>query len=173
MATAIQGFRVAARSCSCRSAAHQYATRTIGLDRAFTTTSTRQLRKPAEDVRKKLRKSSDPLAQEILDLEKSILNEPSESELWKAALENVARDVPQRGQRMPSRTMKPKQTFMNIGDPDPWEYEDTLQDDDDDINALAHGELEQHREIRHYARLAAWEMPLLSSRSFPISAKGL
>ena len=33
----------------------------------------------------------------------------------------------------------------------------------DDITSLGHGELEQHREMRHYARLAAWEMPLLSS----------
>lgn len=35
----------------------------------------------------------------------------------------------------------------------------------DDITSLAHGELEQHREIREYARIAAWEMPLLSSTS--------
>jgi len=34
---------------------------------------------------------------------------------------------------------------------------------EDDITSLAHGELEQHREYREYARLAAWEMPLLSS----------
>ena len=33
----------------------------------------------------------------------------------------------------------------------------------DDITSLGHGELEQHREMRHYARIAAWEMPLLSS----------
>ena len=33
----------------------------------------------------------------------------------------------------------------------------------DDISSLAHGELEQHREMREYARIAAWEMPLLSS----------
>ena len=33
----------------------------------------------------------------------------------------------------------------------------------DDISSLAHGELEQHREIREMARIAAWEMPLLSS----------
>ena len=41
----------------------------------------------------------------------------------------------------------------------------------DDISSIAHGELEQHREIREYARIAAWEMPLLSSTfsSFPKS----
>lgn len=33
----------------------------------------------------------------------------------------------------------------------------------DDISSAGHGELEQHREMREYARIAAWEMPLLSS----------
>ena len=35
----------------------------------------------------------------------------------------------------------------------------------DDLTELGHAELEQHRELRHYARIAAWEMPLLSSMS--------
>ena len=47
------------------------------------------------------------------------------------------------------------------------EGEEELGPDDDyygdDITALGHGELEQHRELREYARLAAWELPLLSS----------
>ena len=50
------------------------------------------------------------------------------------------------------------------------EEQDTGEDDQfesDDITSLAHSELEQHREMRHYARLAAWEMPLLSSMSLP------
>lgn len=167
MATAIQGFRLAARSCSCKQAIHTSATRTIGFDRAFTTTSTRLKKGTAKkldtkDVLAKLEESSDPVVQEIIALEKGIQKEPSERAREHAIMERIA---PPRPQRMPSRTMRPKQTFMNIGDPDPWEYEDTLQDDDDDINALAHGELEQHREIRHYARLAAWELPMLSSRS--------
>ena len=36
----------------------------------------------------------------------------------------------------------------------------------DDITALGHGELEQHRELREYARIAVWEMPLLHSMLF-------
>lgn len=32
----------------------------------------------------------------------------------------------------------------------------------DDLTSLGHGELEQHRELREYARLIAWELPLLS-----------
>ena len=53
-----------------------------------------------------------------------------------------------------------------------WEEEEDKQDigeggeyQCDDITTLAHGELDEHREIREYARIAAWEMPLLSSKS--------
>ncbi|KOS20287.1 37S ribosomal protein S24 [Escovopsis weberi] len=34
--------------------------------------------------------------------------------------------------------------------------------DEDDITSMAHGKLDEVREMRHYARLAVWEMPLLS-----------
>lgn len=34
---------------------------------------------------------------------------------------------------------------------------------DDEITSMAHAELELHREMREYARIAAWDMPLLSS----------
>lgn len=41
-------------------------------------------------------------------------------------------------------------------------------DDDyyaDDITSHGHGQLEQHRELREYARLIAWELPLLNRTS--------
>ena len=43
-----------------------------------------------------------------------------------------------------------------------------VEDDDDDfrnddITSIGHAHLELHREMRHYARIAAWDMPLLSS----------
>ncbi|KAI9824641.1 MAG: hypothetical protein M1819_000842 [Sarea resinae] len=41
--------------------------------------------------------------------------------------------------------------------------------EEDDISSLAHAELEQHREIRDYARIAAWEMPLLSKLAKPFT----
>jgi len=41
----------------------------------------------------------------------------------------------------------------------PWEF--------DDISSTAHAELEQHREARHYARIAAYEMPRLSQLAKP------
>ncbi|PGH20762.1 hypothetical protein AJ80_03523 [Polytolypa hystricis UAMH7299] len=37
----------------------------------------------------------------------------------------------------------------------------------DAITSMAHAELEEHRELRQYARIAAWEMPLLSSLAKP------
>ena len=47
--------------------------------------------------------------------------------------------------------------------------EELGQDEDyygDDLTSLGHGELEQHRELREYARLIAWELPLLN-RTLP------
>jgi hypothetical protein len=38
----------------------------------------------------------------------------------------------------------------------------------DDLSALGHGRLEQHREIREYMRIASWEMPLLTGLLLPI-----
>lgn len=69
--------------------------------------------------------------------------------------------------QLPLRRKRLKQTFLNMGEAEPWEEDGMLDDDHDDITTLAHGELEQHREMRHYARLAAWEMPLLSSMWSP------
>lgn len=53
-----------------------------------------------------------------------------------------------------------------------WNYEDPGAGEDevfqgDDLSSMGHGELEQHREIREYARYAAWELPLLSKLAKP------
>ena len=37
----------------------------------------------------------------------------------------------------------------------------------DDLTSLGHGELEKHRELREYARLIAWELPLLNRTYIP------
>ncbi|KAI1380814.1 mitochondrial ribosomal protein [Hypoxylon crocopeplum] len=39
--------------------------------------------------------------------------------------------------------------------------------DEDDIMSMAHGKLEEFREYREYARITAWEMPLLSKLARP------
>ena len=62
---------------------------------------------------------------------------------------------------------RPKPGFFNYGEDDPMS---TGEDDDfegDDLSELGHAELDRHREMRHYARLAAWEMPMLSSEFRP------
>lgn len=53
--------------------------------------------------------------------------------------------------------------LMAMGEVDPVGTGPDDEFEGDDITSLAHGELEQHREMREYARIAAWEMPMLSS----------
>ena len=60
----------------------------------------------------------------------------------------------------PRPSAKLRNTFMNMGEDELVEEE---EDNSPGISTLGHGELEAHREKRHYARLAAWEMPLLAS----------
>ncbi|KAL1953406.1 hypothetical protein VTO42DRAFT_2845 [Malbranchea cinnamomea] len=40
---------------------------------------------------------------------------------------------------------------------------------DDSITSMAHAELEEHRELRHYARIIAWDMPSLSNLAKPFT----
>lgn len=59
------------------------------------------------------------------------------------------------------RNARQKMGLLNMNE------KDSVEDpefEEDDVTALAHGDLEQHREFREYARLMAWEMPLLTSR---------
>jgi hypothetical protein len=61
-----------------------------------------------------------------------------------------------------SEKEKEEAGFWNYGD----ETEGMGEDEEfkeDDITSKGHAQLEQHREIRQYARWAVWEMPLLSS----------
>jgi hypothetical protein len=58
---------------------------------------------------------------------------------------------------------KPKPGFLNMGVDPGDDPEEDPEFEGDDITSMAHGQLDQHREFREYARLAAWEMPLLTS----------
>ncbi len=66
------------------------------------------------------------------------------------------------------RIIIPKRdSFWNTEESDSDLVTDEIGEDDfeeDDIMALGHAKLEEHREFREYARLAVWEMPLLSSK---------
>ena len=55
-----------------------------------------------------------------------------------------------------------KQGLFNMGE-EPGMGSEDPEFEEDDITSIAHGQLEQHREYREYMRIAAWEMPLLSS----------
>ena len=66
----------------------------------------------------------------------------------------------------PTRGRRYQTGLMAMGEED---EEDEGEDEifeGDDITSLGHGHLEQHREIREYARIAAWEMPLLTSTRY-------
>lgn len=61
-----------------------------------------------------------------------------------------------------------RDSFWNDEELDTDYIADETGDDDfeeNDITAMSHGKLEEHREAREYARLAVWDMPLLSSKS--------
>ncbi len=167
MATALQGFRLTARSCICRSSVRKYAAKSIGASKAFSSTSLRwkNLDKP---IQQKIAKSNRPEARAVLEADDATntkhwgqeMEEFMEEE-WEEIEDRLQERYPP--YKLPGRVKRLKNTFLNMGDPEPWEDEDMLDDDDDDMTTLAHGELERHREMRHYARLAAWEMPMLSS----------
>ncbi|CAO1602893.1 37S ribosomal protein S24, mitochondrial [Xanthoria calcicola] len=79
------------------------------------------------------------------------------------AVYDISRKAPR------ERDLPPRITpgLMAMGEVD---EQDSGEDEDfegDDITSIAHGELEQHREIREYARIAAWEMPMLSKLAKP------
>ncbi|GAB1316262.1 37S ribosomal protein S24, mitochondrial [Madurella fahalii] len=63
-----------------------------------------------------------------------------------------------------------KESFWNAEEADTDLITDELGEDDfeeDDMMAMGHGKLEEHREFREYARIAVWEMPLLSKLAKP------
>ncbi|KAI1389841.1 mitochondrial ribosomal protein [Hypoxylon trugodes] len=63
-----------------------------------------------------------------------------------------------------------KKSFWHEEEEDPDLITDEQNEDafdEDDIMSMAHGKLEEFREYREYARIAAWEMPLLSKLARP------
>ncbi|KAL6721374.1 37S ribosomal protein S24, mitochondrial [Lecanora helva] len=60
-----------------------------------------------------------------------------------------------------------KPGLMSMGEIDEQDSGEDEEYEGDDISSDGHGELEQHREMREYARIMAWEMPLLSKLAKP------
>lgn len=66
-----------------------------------------------------------------------------------------------------------KSGFFAMGEDEPQDVGEDEKFEGDDITSTAHAQLEQHREIREYMRIAAWEMPMLSSpSSIPVLLNG-
>ena len=78
---------------------------------------------------------------------------------------NLVSKVNSSGPHLKFTPERVKPGFFNMGEED---FQDMGEDEEfegDDLNEMGHAELDRHRELRHYARIAAWEMPLLSSKS--------
>ena len=81
---------------------------------------------------------------------------------FKREMAAMEREMPEDDYDGPSARTRPG--FMAMGEED--EMDDAPDDvfEGNDMSSLGHGILEEHREIREYARIAAWELPLLSSK---------
>lgn len=94
-------------------------------------------------------------------------NDPEKRKKIFADLDKQAADIER---QTPMRFEEPKRLRANDfwADAEEDEFADVEDADDsfgdDDITSMAHAELEVHREVREYARIAAWDMPLLSSK---------
>ena len=91
------------------------------------------------------------------------MTSPEVDSLLQGEASNLAYEAAQESPHVEIAIPRIKPGLMAMGEVD---EQDSGEDEDfegDDITALGHGELEQHREMREYARIAAWEMPLLSS----------
>ncbi|TAQ90163.1 hypothetical protein B7494_g1459 [Chlorociboria aeruginascens] len=147
MATALQSFRFTARSFK-YSDSWERPSRD---PKVLETIDNAEAAGAGSDLRKL--EAQIPTAEELEDL--------NEAELT-SMINRLKPDVPDR-QRF--RKIN-RNTFLNMGEPEPFEEENDV-DEGDDLTSIGHGELEAHRELRHYARLAAWEMPLLSKLAKP------
>lgn len=85
------------------------------------------------------------------------------------AVEELEREEPKVDFKFP----KIRPGFFAMGEDEPQDVGEDERFEGDDMTSTAHAQLEQHREIREYMRIAAWEMPMLSSRSsMPVLLNG-
>ncbi|CAG8978164.1 hypothetical protein HYALB_00012026 [Hymenoscyphus albidus] len=165
MATAIQGFRLTARNCARASFSQRHAIRTNAQLRGFSTT---QWNQAPSDTNAAMKKAQEASGVDLKKLEAELKESRKDIEEYLEADVDFGPSPPD----LAFRGKKLKETFLNMGEQEPFEEDMFIEDDEDDISSIAHGELEQHREFRHYARLAAWEMPMLSKLSKPFEVPG-
>lgn len=97
-------------------------------------------------------------------------NDPKKRAAKLAEIENfvgqVEREIPMRFNDEPER----RRGFWADGETDEFALVEDGDEsfNDDEITSMAHAEMELHREVREYARIAAWDMPLLTSMPFQL-----
>lgn len=95
------------------------------------------------------------------EAEKEFEEISKEVDAWHQGISKVA--------AAPKKSAIKKDSFWGEDEEDPDYMIPDVEDEElgeDDILSLAHGKLEEFREYREYARVAAWQMPLLSSQWF-------
>jgi small subunit ribosomal protein S35 len=169
MATAIQSFRITASRPVRRITAQAQSARPFGRRRGFKTISSWQ----ADDASKESGAET-PLPDVPDSFEPTVL--PPSTQMLDKEFEDILKRYGRIRQNMSEelknlptfrevRPRKPKAGALNMGVEASEMPEEDPEFEENDISSLAHGQLEQHREYRHYARLAAWEMPLLTSEA--------
>ncbi|ORY64941.1 mitochondrial ribosomal subunit protein-domain-containing protein [Pseudomassariella vexata] len=171
MASAVQTLRLCLRACRTAPVARRFPPRTLVAARPISTTPIRWRASNTddndledddtgeEDDEKMYELESKITQQETKEAEEALMN----SEKLVAEMEEMIRET----ERLPK---KARDTFWGEEEDDTDLIAEGTDDDDfseDDIMSMAHGKLEEHREYREYARIAAWQMPLLSKLARP------
>lgn len=81
--------------------------------------------------------------------------------------EDFRDDIENVGKLIRAQPRPIKEPFWDDEEPDPdlITMDDSDEGEENDMTDIAHAKLEEHREQREYARIAIWDMPLLSSES--------
>ncbi|KAI9740874.1 MAG: 37S ribosomal protein S24, mitochondrial [Claussenomyces sp. TS43310] len=190
MATAMQGLRFTARRCSRRTLSHNHVPKSSGTSKQFSVSASRlaegrdgtEIAGPSSTLDEQSPATTSPNA----GVSKTRADGRSVSRSKKGASSSESQDfegmlaltrakirnnpnsefrMRRSGNGLQTRSRGlPQPGLLNMDDPR------VLADAEfemDDMTSVAHGELEQHREFREYARLAAWEMPLLTKMAKP------
>ncbi|KAL2358508.1 mitochondrial ribosomal subunit protein-domain-containing protein [Cryomyces antarcticus] len=184
MATAVKRLGLYAQQCSCRALSQRARTPVSPApwQRPFSSTSPVLARGPAvkgfskrlvdnldsEDLAQFNSLSAEEQQEHQAEWEQSLGSDrfAQQDRSIRGDIDRMIREQDYKFPKIRERPARKKQGFWTMGE----EAQDMGPDEEfneDDISSLAHGELEQHREFREYARLAAWEMPMLSKLVTP------
>ncbi|KAK4110070.1 mitochondrial ribosomal protein [Canariomyces notabilis] len=124
---------------------------------------------PGEFLRSFLRDES--ITQEERQLAQSMLGDWSKvPKDTQKSLQNLVAEINNEAAPLRRVRVPKKDSFWNEDNADTDLITDENGEDDfeeDDMLAMGHAKLEEHREFREYARIAVWEMPLLSKLAKP------